>query len=654
MLNSHPAMVPTDQADLGDMRAHDIALSHLNARGFIQFHPLLAQRLDDFKAAIFLGHALYWSKHLAQIQPQRKGWFFMSAAQWTQATGLSTREQVSIRSALVERGLLLEALAGRPAVMHFKVDLGRTAKLLGQPDLTWASMTELFRSCIRFYKPLVDICGSVGAGLYLSYLLQRQSFAMRNPETSSAAVEMFPGEFVYRPEQARIALCLGSKAQRNAREKLKAAGFIREGRSIQEMVATRVNLAAIASCLQAQGERAIRRSAPRKRSVRVAVHELAVVPSGTNLLGGAALLNRTGTTLPQRQLHLFSPVGLISKWHLDRVANDRLAPQDDAATLVNTRFAASDSPAGLVMSLFAPAGVERTQPPESAAIQHRSLSPGVLAAVPNGPASIELSTDELASVGRNALLSYPIRRFVEPNLPFCRNSKEQGIPRYFQTTTSQSVDNSEHSASRRRRVEKNETERPKATVVHQIDDGGSPQEVGGDPSNAVGIHECKPGKSPASLECPSGQVPRSIGKQATELVLPSRLDASLRAGVLATVTQAPSELRQAFLDELSGHLAIPSKKIHNPAGWLHSLIRRHAEGFVALAMAPQVAEQRVRQRRHQERLAGVVACSTEQQMPTSTQCREVEPAPLDSEIKRTHRQRLLELKAAFTTQRGGR
>ncbi|MBU4281591.1 MAG: hypothetical protein KKG11_14250, partial [Gammaproteobacteria bacterium] len=275
-------------------------------------------------------------------------------------------------------------------------------------------------------------------------------------------------------------------------------------------------------------------------------------------------------------------------------------------------------------------------------------------AVPNGPASIELSTEALASVGRNALLSYPIRRFVEPNLPFCRNSKEQGIPRYFQTTTSLSVDNSEHSASRRRRVEKDETERPKATVVHQIDDGGSPQEVGGDPSNAVGIHECKPGKSPASLECPSGQEPRSIGKQATELVLPSRLDASLRAGVLATVTQAPSELRQAFLDELAGHLAIPSKKIHNPAGWLHSLIRRHAEGFVALAMAPQVAEQRVRQRRHQERVAGVVACSTEQQMPTSTQGREVEPAPLDSEIKRTHRQRLLELKAAFTTQRGGR
>jgi hypothetical protein len=643
--NNHP---------LGDMRAHDIALSHLNARGFIQFHPLLAQRLDDFKAAIFLGHALYWSKHLAQIQPQRKGWFFMSAAQWTQATGLSTREQVSIRSALVERGLLLEALAGRPAVMHFKVDLGRTAKLLGQPDLTWASMTELFRSCIRFYKPLVDICGSVGAGLYLSYLLQRQSFAMRNPETSSAAVEMFPGEFIYRPEQARIALCLGSKAQRNAREKLKAAGFIREGRSIQEMVATRVNLAAIASCLQAQGERAIRRSTPRKRSVRVAVHELAVVPSGTNLLGGAALLNRTGTTLPQRQLHLFSPVGLISKWHLDRVANDRLAPQDDAATLVNTRFAASDSPAGLVMSLFAPAGVERTQPQESAAIQHRSLSPGVLAAVPNGPASIELSTDALASVGRNALLSYPIRRFVEPNLPFCRNSKEQGIPRYFQTTTSQSVDNSEHSASRRRRVEKDETERRKATVVHQIDDGGSPQEVGGDPSNAVGCHVRKSGKSPASLECPAGQEPRSIGKQATELVLPSRLDTSLRAGVLATVAQAPSELRQAFLDELAGHLAIPSKKIHNPAGWLHSLIRRHAEGFVALAMAPQVADLRARQRRHQERLAGVVACSTEQQMPTSTQGREVEAAPLDSEIKRTHRQRLLELKAAFTTQRGGR
>ena len=652
--DSPTPLVPTAQPDLGDMRAHDIALSHLNARGFIQFHPLLAQRLDDFKAAIFLGHALYWSKHLAQIQPHRKGWFFMSAAQWTQATGLSTREQVSIRSALVARGLLLEALAGRPAVMHFKVDLARTARLLGQPDLTWSGMTELFRSSIRFYKPLADICGSVGAGLYLSYLLQRQSFVLRNPPLNSSAVEMFPGEFVYRPEQARIALCLGSKAQRNAREKLKAAGFIREGRSIQEVVATRVNLAAIASCLQAQGEHTIRKNAPRKRPVHDAVHDLAVVPADTNLLSGAAMLRRSGTNLPQRQLHLFSPVGSISRWPFDRVADDRLAPQDDAATLINTSFAAADTPAGLVMSLFAPVRVERTQPQEPAANHLCSPSPAVSAAAPDVLASIKLSTEAPASGGRNALLSNPICRFVEANLPFCRNSKEQGIPRYFQTTTSTSVDNAEHSTFGRRRIEKDEACRPEAAVVHVVARDWSTQAAGGDSSQEAGNRDRKSEISPACLVVPHVHEPMSIGEEATGLILPNQLETSLRAGVLATVAQAPSELRQSFLDELAGHLAIPSKKIHNPAGWLHSLIRRHAEGFVALAMAPQVADLRARQRRHQERLAGAVARGSVQEVTGSTLGREIEPAPVDSEIKRANRQRLLELKSAFTTSRGGR
>mgnify|MGYP001757018052 CR=1 FL=1 len=53
--------------DMGDISAHDVALGHLNARGYIQFHPLLAQRLNNFKAAIFLGHALAWSRYLSLI-----------------------------------------------------------------------------------------------------------------------------------------------------------------------------------------------------------------------------------------------------------------------------------------------------------------------------------------------------------------------------------------------------------------------------------------------------------------------------------------------------------------------------------------------------------------------------------------------------------
>jgi hypothetical protein len=634
--------VPADQPDLGDMRAHDIALSHLNARGFIQFHPLLAQRLYDFKAAIFLGHALYWSKHLARIQPHRKGWFFMSAAQWTQATGLSTREQASIRSALVARGLLLEALAGRPAVMHFKVDLDATARLLGQPDLTWASMTELFRSCIRFYKPLADICGSVGAGLYLSYLLQRQSFAMRNPPAQGSAVAMFPGEFVYRPEQARIALCLGSKTQRNAREKLKAAGFIREGRSIQEVVTTRVNLAAIASCLQAQGERSIRKSAPRRGPVRAAARDLELVPHAqTGLLVAASMLQRTATDLPQRQLHLFSPVGVIAQCRFAGLADDRLAPQDDAATLVGTSAAARATPARLVMSLFAPATLERAQPQETAAIENGSVSTGC-------------STEALASSEQSALLSNPICRFVDPNLPFCRNYKEQGIPRYFLATTTPPVDNSTPVETGRRRIETAQARRQEPAVDQGFGVAGSGMSGAGALEREVEAGGPRSGTSPGGHESPSARSVVPFGDGVDGLILPKQLEASLHAGVLAAASQAPTELRQSFLDELAGHLAIPGKTIHNPAGWLHSLVRRHAEGFVSLAMAAQIADMRARQRRHQERLAGSVARSSSPDAAGNSRVQEGATAATDSEVKRVNRQRLLELKVAFTSQRGGR
>lgn len=654
-------LVPHDQPDLGDMRAHDVALSHLNARGFIQFHPLLAQRLDDFKAAIFLGHALYWSKHLAQIQPHRKGWFFMSAAQWTQATGLSTREQVSVRSALAARGLLLEALAGRPAVMHFKVDLESTARLLGQPQLTWTSMTELFRACIRFYKPLADICGSVGAGLYLSYLLQRQSFALRNPPAESSTVEMFSGEFVYRPEQARIALCLGIKAQRNAREKLKAAGFIREGRSSHEAVATRVNLAAIASCLQAQGERSIRKSGPRKRPVREASRDLALVsPAGANVPGTAAMLKRADTGLPQRQLNLFTPVGLISKWHFDRVAQDRLALQDDAATLAKPGPASTATPAGLVMSLFAPGRVAQPPSQDAAATSTPSSdgpSIGDRPSKENGPNASRLSTDFDTSGNHDALLSNAIRPFVDPNLPFCRNYIEQGISRYFQTTTARPVDNSASDTPSRRRVEISEiTENQKSetAVVQKIDAKASIR------TTDVGQIEDGWSANQAAVgpDIPAEALSFSNRRSLEGLIFPNQLDASLRGGVLATLTQAPVELRQAFLDELAGHLANPNKTIHNPAGWLHRLIQRHSEGFVALAMADQVAELRARQLRHQERMAGAGALptvSSQNDKPSGPQGPGTDLAPEDSEIKRVNRQRLLELKAAFATQqRGGR
>jgi hypothetical protein len=669
---AHPGK-PADQPDLGDMRAHDVALSHLNARGFIQFHPLLAQRLNDFKAAIFLGHALYWSKHLHQSQPHRKGWFFMSAAQWTQATGLSTREQVSIRAALVARGMLLEALAGRPAVMHFKVDLQKAAELLGQPDMSWASMAELFRPSIRFYKPLADICSGVGAGLYLSYLLQRQSFALRNPSTDESTVSMFPGEFVYRPENARIALCLGIKAQRNARDKLKAAGFIREGRSSLAVVATRVNLSAIASCLQAQGQQTIRKNAPRQRSTREPIRDLALVSATQGRSSKhetGAMLRRVSADEAQSQLSLFTPVGLVSRWAFQRAAPDRLAPRDDVATqrqlgAQKADQATSESAAGLVMRLFTSSQADPIQSHDAAP----SSTPKANAQINGASVVPKLPTNSVASSYFPALLSNPICLFVEPNLPFCRNYKEQGIPRYFQTTTTTPVDNLAERAVGRRRVEiiKKPGYRDSETTADQeIKATGSMAATvsnlsagrwGGSHSQgkALKTPEIKP---PSFLEITKVTVSER-SELAAGLVIPDTLASHMRVGLLATVAWAPADMQQPFLDELAGQLAIPGKTIHNPIGWLHSLIRRHGEGFVALAMAPQVAAQRMAYQRHQARMAQTVASASTNDAPLpSSGAALINGAPaaqvVDSEAKRVGLDRLRELKQAFASQRGGR
>lgn len=618
--------------DMGDISAHDVALGHLNARGYIQFHPLLAQRLNNYKAAIFLGHALAWSRYLAQAQPHRRGWFFMSAAQWREATGLSTHEQAAARGELVQRGLLEDALAGRPAILHYRVNLQATATFLGLDQLTWNSVGELFRSCIRFYKPLSDVCGSVTAGLYLSYLLQRQSFSLRNPVSESATVELFPGEFSYRPDHARIALCLGIKAQRNAREKLKLAGFIREGRASNDVVATRVNLSAIAACLQAQDRPA------RKRVVRKAATTMALVqastPASTPAPKPAKPAKSTGytgsltrSTLPLRQLNLFAAMGLANRQALDAAHVGEPAPTHSGDPLVQTLFAAN---------LFG----------RNCHVDEAAPTP-----VPSVPATSELSTGVAPPADEFALFENPICPFLNANLPFFKNYKDKGISKVFtNTTTTPPVDKSARDADGRRRVKNSENPESGTAVDQKIDANGVIQADGGvfESSQGVGCDDGE--KSLVGPEIQSDASEAESDDSFVELILSERLNPACHAGVLATVAKAPPELRQAFLDELAGHLLIPNKTIHNPVGWLHSLIRRHQDGFVTLALATHMATQRARYQRHLERIANTPPAAPSSSSEQSSA--KPEQVAVESEVQRTERQRLKELRASFGVKRG--
>lgn len=161
----------------------DLVLQHLNARGFVPFHPTLGQHLGH-KAALFLGVCLYWTRHGARNNPHRQGWFHLSARQIEDATSLSRREQDTVRDMLAKAGLLDQHLAGRPAVMHFKINLRNLANRLEIIDGATATVETAwawFEKSLSFYRPLGDLAGSAGGGLFFSYVLRQQRRSLLSP-----------------------------------------------------------------------------------------------------------------------------------------------------------------------------------------------------------------------------------------------------------------------------------------------------------------------------------------------------------------------------------------------------------------------------------------------------------------------------------------
>ncbi len=240
-----PAATSPPREDAGPSVQEQILL-HLDERGYVPFHPTLAEKFGH-KAAVFVGMALYWTRHSLRNHPQRSGWFNMSIQQWQAAIGISRTEQTTVRQALTESGVLEEMLLGRPAVMHFRLNVSALAKALARSGddgvPTWDTVSSWFRGYHNYYKPLADIAGSVGAGLYLSLLLQWHRAAVLRGQLSNGCVEVSQDDI-------SRALCLGPKVQRNARLRLKKAGFIQETGPAGGLV--RVNLDAVLMCLRGQ------------------------------------------------------------------------------------------------------------------------------------------------------------------------------------------------------------------------------------------------------------------------------------------------------------------------------------------------------------------------------------------------------------------
>ena len=67
--------------------------------------------------ALFLSQCVYWSKRTKSDG----GWFYKTAAEWEDKTGLTRREQETARKRLKELGLIEEKLVGLPAKLHYRI-----------------------------------------------------------------------------------------------------------------------------------------------------------------------------------------------------------------------------------------------------------------------------------------------------------------------------------------------------------------------------------------------------------------------------------------------------------------------------------------------------------------------------------------------------
>ncbi|SCK55734.1 hypothetical protein VAR608DRAFT_5758 [Variovorax sp. HW608] len=230
-------------SDANVSRASELALQHLNERGYVPFHPALAHRFGH-RAALFIGICLYWTRHSVRNNPQRQGWFHLSAREITQATTLSRREQETVRELLGRRGLLQERLAGRPAVIHYLLNLnvlGQALEVVDARTLTVDAAWSWFERSVSFYRPLADLAGNAASGLYLSFILRQQRLAILKRQLR--------GDCIHVPQEAvSEALRLTPKVQRAARDRLRKSGLIIEaGPSL-----IRLNVDAILACIRGQ------------------------------------------------------------------------------------------------------------------------------------------------------------------------------------------------------------------------------------------------------------------------------------------------------------------------------------------------------------------------------------------------------------------
>ncbi|AMO56576.1 hypothetical protein [Endozoicomonas montiporae] len=94
----------------------------------VAYRPEFREVSGSAAAAVMLSQFFYWSQN--KTTRQRNGWFYKTAKQITEETGLTRSEQETARRRLIAAGLMQEKLCGVPAKVWFCLDLHTLASQL--------------------------------------------------------------------------------------------------------------------------------------------------------------------------------------------------------------------------------------------------------------------------------------------------------------------------------------------------------------------------------------------------------------------------------------------------------------------------------------------------------------------------------------------
>ncbi|MDR8398427.1 hypothetical protein NE850_18975 [Paraburkholderia sp. USG1] len=153
----------------------------------IAFGTRLARITGHPKDAMLLSQLVYWTRRGRDVGVNG-GWIHKTREHWFAETGLSREEQENARRRLRRMNLVTEWRGGRPACLHYRLDVGAMSSAVRGScqfvgPLPWSidairsdeyAMRELLGPTVAFRRVFVDLVGNLNAALLLSRMLQLQ------------------------------------------------------------------------------------------------------------------------------------------------------------------------------------------------------------------------------------------------------------------------------------------------------------------------------------------------------------------------------------------------------------------------------------------------------------------------------------------------